>query len=210
MKKWKCTICGYIHTGDEAPDTCPVCGADKTKFVEIIETVEPQDISTQSISDLPSELSSSQKLFKTIIDMSSEVIMKNHVHPISVHVPNGVVPISVFLVFFAVLFNKDNMAIAAFYNLCFVVLSMPMVIYSGYIDWQKKYNGKLTYVFATKILCAAIVSTFALVLVLWRLADPQVTSLESTTKWLFVIAHFIMLAAAGVAGHMGGKLVFKD
>lgn len=33
MKQWKCTVCGYIHTGDEPPDTCPVCGADKSRFV---------------------------------------------------------------------------------------------------------------------------------------------------------------------------------
>lgn len=36
MKKlWKCTVCGYIHEGDEAPDFCPKCGVPKDKFVEI-------------------------------------------------------------------------------------------------------------------------------------------------------------------------------
>lgn len=35
MKKWRCTVCNYIHTGEEPPDKCPVCGADKDKFVEI-------------------------------------------------------------------------------------------------------------------------------------------------------------------------------
>ena len=33
MKKWKCSVCGYVHTGEEPPDTCPVCGAPKEKFV---------------------------------------------------------------------------------------------------------------------------------------------------------------------------------
>lgn len=33
MKKlWKCNVCGYIHEGDQAPDTCPKCGAPKEKF----------------------------------------------------------------------------------------------------------------------------------------------------------------------------------
>ncbi len=31
MKKYKCA-CGYIHDGDEAPDTCPKCGAPASKF----------------------------------------------------------------------------------------------------------------------------------------------------------------------------------
>ena len=32
MKKWKCTVCGYIHDGDSAPDNCPKCKAAKEKF----------------------------------------------------------------------------------------------------------------------------------------------------------------------------------
>jgi len=35
MKKWRCKICGYVHEGAEAPDTCPICGAPKDKFEEV-------------------------------------------------------------------------------------------------------------------------------------------------------------------------------
>ncbi len=35
MKKWRCTICGYIHEGDSPPETCPICGADASKFEEV-------------------------------------------------------------------------------------------------------------------------------------------------------------------------------
>ncbi|HNX57616.1 MAG TPA: NADH peroxidase [Spirochaetota bacterium] len=34
MKTFVCSICGYIHTGDSAPDKCPQCGAPKEKFKE--------------------------------------------------------------------------------------------------------------------------------------------------------------------------------
>ncbi|MCQ1530986.1 NADH peroxidase [Lutispora saccharofermentans] len=34
MKKFVCTICGYVHEGDSAPDFCPQCKAPKGKFVE--------------------------------------------------------------------------------------------------------------------------------------------------------------------------------
>ena len=37
MKKFRCTICGFIYDGDEAPDRCPKCGALKEKFVELDE-----------------------------------------------------------------------------------------------------------------------------------------------------------------------------
>ncbi|MDZ8118311.1 thiamine pyrophosphate-dependent enzyme [Pontiella agarivorans] len=29
---WKCTVCGYIHEGEEAPETCPVCSAPASVF----------------------------------------------------------------------------------------------------------------------------------------------------------------------------------
>ena len=29
---WKCEVCGYIHQGDQAPDSCPVCGAGREMF----------------------------------------------------------------------------------------------------------------------------------------------------------------------------------
>lgn len=34
-KLWKCTVCNYIHEGDDALDVCPKCGAPKEKFVEL-------------------------------------------------------------------------------------------------------------------------------------------------------------------------------
>ena len=36
-KKWRCTVCGYIHEGPEAPDQCPMCKVGKEKFVELVE-----------------------------------------------------------------------------------------------------------------------------------------------------------------------------
>ena len=34
MKKFVCTVCGYVHTGNEPPEKCPQCGALKSKFTE--------------------------------------------------------------------------------------------------------------------------------------------------------------------------------
>lgn len=32
--KWTCGICGYDHDDEEPPQSCPVCGAPKSKFSE--------------------------------------------------------------------------------------------------------------------------------------------------------------------------------
>jgi len=37
MKKFICTICGYVHEGETAPDVCPLCGAPAEKFREMSE-----------------------------------------------------------------------------------------------------------------------------------------------------------------------------
>ncbi|AEY67319.1 MULTISPECIES: NADH peroxidase [Eubacteriales] len=40
MKKFVCSVCGYVHVGNEAPDACPQCKAPKAKFIEQSETSE--------------------------------------------------------------------------------------------------------------------------------------------------------------------------
>ena len=34
MKKFVCTVCGYVHEGDTPPEFCPVCKAPASKFKE--------------------------------------------------------------------------------------------------------------------------------------------------------------------------------
>ena len=34
MKKWVCSVCGYVHEGDTPPEFCPVCKAPASKFIE--------------------------------------------------------------------------------------------------------------------------------------------------------------------------------
>ena len=34
MKKFVCSVCGYVHEGDAAPEFCPVCKAPASKFIE--------------------------------------------------------------------------------------------------------------------------------------------------------------------------------
>jgi rubrerythrin len=34
MKKWVCSVCGFVHTGDQPPEACPQCKAPAGKFKE--------------------------------------------------------------------------------------------------------------------------------------------------------------------------------
>ncbi len=33
MKKFVCTVCGYVHEGETAPAECPLCHVGADKFV---------------------------------------------------------------------------------------------------------------------------------------------------------------------------------
>ncbi|RXI23071.1 MAG: reverse rubrerythrin [Candidatus Amulumruptor caecigallinarius] len=35
--KWICTVCGYVHEGDEAPERCPQCKVPASKSKELVE-----------------------------------------------------------------------------------------------------------------------------------------------------------------------------
>ena len=35
MAKFVCSVCGYVHEGDSAPEKCPVCGVPAEKFTKV-------------------------------------------------------------------------------------------------------------------------------------------------------------------------------
>jgi len=47
-KTWICTVCGYIHTGDEPPESCVLCGAGRDLF-------EPYEESAPVVPDVVSQ-----------------------------------------------------------------------------------------------------------------------------------------------------------
>jgi rubredoxin/uncharacterized membrane protein len=211
MKKWQCTVCGYIHNGDEPPETCPVCGADRTQFVEIKDakessaTKEPIGQTSLSASSSMADASPS-----SILDLANNLMIQHHLHPISVHIPNGMVPAIVLFIFLAVMFHAPTLAKAAFYNSVFVLLSLPVVLYTGFNEWQKKYKAAMTRMFIAKIAAACIVTATSIIIVALYLLSPEITQRSSALRLIFLLLHLVMLGATGIAGFIGGKLVFKD
>ncbi len=39
MKKFVCTVCGYVYEGESAPESCPICKAPASKFIEQSDTM---------------------------------------------------------------------------------------------------------------------------------------------------------------------------
>ena len=174
MKRWKCTVCSYIHEGDEPPEICPICGADRSKFIEIdsVETAETEtDFKDQEEEE--TQPGSDTEAAVTKMDPLFSLMLRHHLHPILVHIPNGVLPVSVVFIVLAAIFTSSSLSQAAFYNLVFVILTMPMVLFSGYIEWQKKYGGTMTNLFIIKITTASIVSLTTIILAVWLFIVDQ-------------------------------------
>jgi uncharacterized membrane protein len=204
MKKWECTVCGYIHEGDEPPEECPICSADKSMFVEIIEEQQ----SSRDQTELPTTAKVEPTLLGKVYAFASEQILRHHLHPISVHTPNGVLPMALLFLLITVLFGLPHFETAAFYSFVFVLLTMPVVICTGYEVWQKRYRGALTLTFKIKIGASIITVTLLSVLSLWRAVQPDILTIPSTGRWIYVLLSIILVSAVGSAGHVGGKLVF--
>ena len=220
MKKWRCSVCGYVHEGDEPPEKCPVCGADKSLFEEIIETasaaagVTGEEAPAASAPpadpravDLGPEPASP---LGRILHLAMEQMLKHHAHPVSVHIPNGLMPVAFIFMILSILFESRALETAALCNMVFVVIALPLVLYSGYVEWQKRYKGLRSRQFMIKITCALIVAVLAVVVVIWWFADPEILRVPSSGRTLFMLVNLLSLAAAVVAGLIGGKFVFRD
>jgi len=234
MKKWRCTVCNYIHEGDQPPETCPVCGADKSKFVEVSDAEAKEIQAKKSEKQLEREKAMAEKAKaqssgskqksqtgqsasgqkgsgkKGWIEFVNAQMIRHHAHPVSVHIPNGVLPVSVLFVLLALWCTGQGFATAAFYNSVVVLIAMPAVLYTGYNAWQRKYGGSWTTIFIFKIITALIVTVTCLLVVIWYVVNPEILSGGAARQAGFVFLNLIMLAAAVVAGLIGGKLVFKE
>ncbi|RZD14926.1 MAG: rubredoxin [Candidatus Acidulodesulfobacterium ferriphilum] len=72
--KWKCSVCGYIHDGDSAPDVCPKCGSPKEKFEKIAPDVEQLIDRSRKTNQLHMDLT---HILTKIIAISEEGIADN-------------------------------------------------------------------------------------------------------------------------------------
>jgi predicted nucleic acid-binding Zn-ribbon protein len=72
MKKlFRCSVCGFVYQGDDAPEKCPKCGAPKEKFVELNDEEMQKIYSSDRTNDIHMEIIN---LAARIIELSKEGI----------------------------------------------------------------------------------------------------------------------------------------
>jgi rubredoxin len=53
---WKCSFCGYMHKGSEAPEVCPKCGNPKEKYAAMSEEDVKKVLDSDRTNDIHMEL----------------------------------------------------------------------------------------------------------------------------------------------------------
>ena len=53
---WKCSVCGFVHEGEDAPDICPKCGATKDKFAKMADEDAKKVYASDRTNDIHMEI----------------------------------------------------------------------------------------------------------------------------------------------------------
>lgn len=68
---WKCSVCGFLHEGDDAPEKCPKCGAPREKFSALSEEDSKKVYGSDRTNDIHMEIIN---LTMKIADLAKEGI----------------------------------------------------------------------------------------------------------------------------------------
>lgn len=181
-KKWKCTVCGYVHDGAEPPANCPVCGADRSQFIPLEEVK-----------------------VNLLRDMLDTFVL----HPVAAHFPNGLIPTAVLFLLLALLTGNSCLDHAVFYLLGMVLAVIPVSMSSGIYDWRTRYHGERALIFYKKISLAGTLLLLVLSALVLRYAHPALLAENGSGKWVYVGLVLTMLPVVTLLGHYGAKLAYK-
>ena len=180
--QWRCTVCGYIHEGEEPPDICPVCGVGSEKFVSV---EEPK------------------------IGLLQEMMQTFQPHAVAAHFPNALLPTAVLFLLIGFVTGRSSFELAAFYLLVVALFSAPATMATGLYDWKTKFGGQKAAIFKRKIALATTLIILAIITVALRLNQPELMHEGGAIRVFYLFLIFAMLGCVTLLGHYGGKLVFS-
>lgn len=178
-KRWQCTVCGYIHEGNEPPEFCPICGADKTKFI-------PLDTEDNSL--------------------FHEMISVFKFHPVLAHFPGGLMPTSALFLLLYLITKQPDFEKAAFWLIPVLTIVVPLSIGTGIHDWTKYFGKKRAPVFYKKLGLALTLLTLGLIATVLRYDHASLLMTDSWHRWLYLLCLSGMLISVSFLGHYGSIL----
>ncbi len=194
-KTWRCTVCGYLHTGDQPPEFCPVCKADASKF----ELVSEPDVKAETRVDV---------LRKQALELFAEMRATFVPHAVAAHFPNALLPTCFLFLLLFIVSGQASFEATVFYLLLVTFLAVPATFVTGLIDWKMKYSGELTPIFRKKMILGLVLIFLSSVSTLWRWQNPEVLASGGFSACAYSLLLLAMLGCVTLLGHYGGMLVF--
>lgn len=130
-------------------------------------------------------------------------------HPKCVHFPLALFPVSFvsFLLYTAT--GAADFETGAFVAAGFGVVSMPLAILSGFLDWRIRYKAFMTSIFRIKIVSAFVLFALSALAVMLRILVRDVAAFPlGGLGWAYGALLGATVPLCIVLGHYGGKLVF--
>lgn len=132
-----------------------------------------------------------------------------HLHPIPVHFTQALFPAAFFSLLLYLLTGSGEFEASAHVMSLFALLTSPLTIATGFIDWKLRYGGQMTRTFRIKIIGAFLLVLLALPAVMLRLWHPEINTLPLVgSGWLYLGLLTACQPACIIVGYYGGKLVF--
>lgn len=194
-KTWRCTVCGYLHKGEQPPEVCPVCGVDASKFVLLNEPEVEQE-------------SKAAVLRKQAVALFAEMKASFVPHAVAAHFPNALLPTCFLFLLLFIVSGEASFETTVFYLSVVAFLTIPATFATGLLDWRLKYSGELTPIFRKKIILGLLLFCLGFVATYWRWQSPEILSAGGFSACAYSIIILAMLGCVMLLGHYGGMLVF--
>ena len=130
-----------------------------------------------------------------------------HPHPILVHFPIaysiGVSLLSLLYVFT----GKIPFEIGSYYMLFLGFLSTPFAGLSGFFSWKVTYEGKMTKIFARKIIFTVALTAVITTCFVWRTLNPDVL-VPTGLNYVYLTLVLSLVPIVTILGYDGGEIVY--
>ncbi len=131
-----------------------------------------------------------------------------HPHPILVHFP---ITFSIGFSLLSLLYvftGKASFEIGSYYMLFLGFLSTPFAGLSGFFSWKVTYEGKMTKIFARKIIFTVVLTAVITACFVWRSINPDVL-IQNGINYIYLTLVLSLVPIVTILGYDGGEIVYS-
>ena len=136
-----------------------------------------------------------------IFDFLSKIGFTHPVHPAMTHIPMGMVMGAVVFRMGSFFPRLKVLAKTGYHCIILGLLGIPPTVFTGYLDWQHRFDGEWEFLIILKLVLAAVLTIILATIAI--VDDPENPKFDKKTA-AYVL---IVLVAIGL-GYSGGELTY--